>query len=410
MSEDPEFRTVLRGFDPDQVRSSLTEMQNALSTARRTAADRTIELTRMQDKYAQLERDLDEAVHRIADLESRAGQSNASADVGARIGSILALANEEAEELRANGRQQAQREREEASAAIAASRAEVERYADGVRSNANSQAGQIIDDARRAAGEILAHARDDAEQRRAEARAIVESHQAQADAVAQFGGQIAHHADRLRLATARVEQLAQEEATLIERQSQDGADRIQRDKEHQLAAVDARRDSIKAQLTTVGALLQELGGAVGAPPESLEGSIRATHADQAVVDEGGGSDLVETTELAFDRADEAAGVGQTPVTTENRTSTDPATQPRPDPPQGHTPQGQEPQGHEPQGHEPQGHEPQDHEPLGHEPQGHEPQAAADQEDGWSHDAADEGGAEDVDAEVTEPRQEAGARP
>ena len=104
MTEEPQFRTVLRGFDPDQVRSTLNEMQNALTTARRIAADRTIELTRMQDRHAQLERDLDEAVHRISDLESRAGLSNASADVGARIGTILALANEEAEELRAGGR------------------------------------------------------------------------------------------------------------------------------------------------------------------------------------------------------------------------------------------------------------------------------------------------------------------
>ena len=200
MSEDPQFRTVLRGFDPDQVKSTLEEMQKALTTARRIAADRTIELTRMQDKDVQLERDLDEAVHRIADLESRAGHSSASADVGARIGSILALANEEAEELRAGGRQQAQRELEEAAAAIAASRAELERYADGVRSSANSQAGQIIDDARRTAGEILGHARHEAEQRRAEAQAIVESHQAQADAVAEFGRELSMHTDRLRLA------------------------------------------------------------------------------------------------------------------------------------------------------------------------------------------------------------------
>src|SRR5829696_9094439 len=114
MSEEPQFRTVLRGFDPDEVRSTLDEMQKALTTARRIAADRTIELTRMQDRHIQLERDLDDAVHRIADLESRAGPSNSSADVGARIGSILALANEEAEELRAGGRQQAQREMEEA--------------------------------------------------------------------------------------------------------------------------------------------------------------------------------------------------------------------------------------------------------------------------------------------------------
>jgi hypothetical protein len=313
MIEQPQFRTVLRGFDPDQVKAALEEMQNALSTARRIAADRTIELTRMQEKHGQLEKDLDEAVQRIADLETRAaagGGSNAPADVGARIGSILALANEEAEELRAGGREQAQRQLDEASAAIAVSRAELERYADGVRTNAHTQAGQVVEEARRTASEILAHATHEAQVRRAEAEAIVESHRAQAAAVAEFGDQIALHADRLRLATARVEQLAQEEATLIERQSQDSRDRIQRDTEHQLAAVDARRDSIKAQLTTVGALLHELGSAVGVAPQDL-GDVSgpddpepAAEAQPAEGDATDGSDLVEVTEQAFDRPDD----------------------------------------------------------------------------------------------------------
>ena len=360
MSDDPQFRTVLRGFDPDQVKSALDDLQASLVTARRIAADRTIELTRMQDKYAQLERDLDEAVHRIADLESRSGQSNASVDVGARIGSILALANEEAEELRAGGRQQAKRELEEASAAIAASRSELERYAEGVRDNANSQAGQIIDDARRTADEILGQARHEAEQRRAEAEAIVESHRAQAAAVAQFGGEISHHADRLRLATARVEQLAQEEATLIERQSQDSADRIQRDMEHQLAAVEARRDSIKAQLTTVGALLHDLGSAVGVPPQGQNPSMHSPEPPQSAADDAQGSDVVEATEQAFDRADETDDLE--PV-------------------------------------------------IGNDvPEGDEPGSSSGEESRWSSDAADavdEEGVEDVD-EVTQ-REEAGAR-
>ena len=173
-----------------------------------------------------------------------------------------------------------------------------------MRDNANSQAGQIIDDARRTADEILGQARHEAEQRRAEAEAIVESHRAQAAAVAQFGGEISHHADRLRLATARVEQLAQEEATLIERQSQDSADRIQRDMEHQLAAVEARRDSIKAQLTTVGALLHDLGSAVGVPPQGQNPSMHSPEPPQSAADDAQGSDVVEATEQAFDRADE----------------------------------------------------------------------------------------------------------
>ncbi|HEU4332609.1 MAG TPA: hypothetical protein VFR40_15965 [Lapillicoccus sp.] len=324
MIEQPQFRTVLRGFDPDQVKAALEEMQNALSTARRIAADRTIELTRMQEKHGQIEKDLDEAAQRIADLErhgAAAGNTNAPADVGARIGSILALANEEAEELRAGGREQAQRQLDEASAAIAVSRAELERYAEGVRTNAHAQAGQVVEEARRTASEILAHATHEAQARRAEAEAIVENHRAQAAAVAEFGDQIALHADRLRLATARVEQLAQEEATLIERQSQESRDRIQRDSEHQLAAVDARRDSIKSQLATVGALLHELGSAVGVAPQDLEvvsaadGRQPTSEDPAADVQATEAADLVEVTEQAFDRPDEngAAEDGVTDV-------------------------------------------------------------------------------------------------
>lgn len=313
MAEDQQFRTVLRGFDPDQVKAALEEMRNALSTARRIAADRTIELTRMQEQHGQVERDLDEAVQRIADLERRSaagGNPNAPADIGARIGSILALANEEAEELRAGGREQAQRQLDEASAAIAVSRAELERYAEGVRTNAHAQAGQVVEEARRTAGEILAHATHEAQARRAEAEAIVESHRAQAAAVAAFGDQIALHTDRLRVATTRVEQLAQEEASLIERQSQESRDRIERDTEHQLAAVDARRDSITSQLSTVGALLHELGSAVGVAPQDPGAVAPAdpprpdSSAQPADGRANGGSDVVEVTGQAFDRPDE----------------------------------------------------------------------------------------------------------
>ena len=308
MIEQPQFRTVLRGLDPDQVKAALEELQNALSTARRIAADRTIELTRMQERHGQLEKDLDEAVHRIADLETKAaagGSSNAPADVGARIGSILALANEEAEELRAGGREQAQRQLDEAAAAIAVSRAELERYAEGVRTNAHAQAGQVVEEARRTASEILAHATHEAQVRRAEADALVESHRAQAAADAEYGDQIAVHADRLRLATARVEELAQEEATLIERQSQESRDRIQRDTEHQLAAVDARRESITAQLSTVGALLHELGGAVNAAPQPPVAESTADHQPTSAAT-GDGSDVVAVATQTFDRPEAGA--------------------------------------------------------------------------------------------------------
>jgi cell division septum initiation protein DivIVA len=328
MSEESQFRTVLRGFDPEQVKSAMDEMHTSVVTARRLAADRTIEVTRMQDHLNQVQRRLDEATARIAELEKQSPQSAPSAgDVGARIGSILALANEEAEELRAAGRDQAQRTLAEADASARAARSEAERHADEVRLTARGDADRVVDEARQRAAALLADANRDADARRAEAQAIVDSHRAQADAVAAFSGQIAKHTDRLQQASTRVEQLAHEEAMLVQRQGQESTERIQRDTENQLAAVDARRQSITAQLSTVGELLQQLGRAVGpdavgpdavgpdaagpddaaARPDAPGPALPAEAPTEVMTEVMTGVDVVEVAEHAFDHSADVAG-------------------------------------------------------------------------------------------------------
>ena len=333
MSEESQFRTVLRGFDPEQVKSAMDEMHTSVVTARRLAADRTIELTRMQDHLNQVQRRLDEATARIAELEQQAPQSAPSAgDVGARIGSILALANEEAEELRAAGRDQAQRTLAEADASAMAARSEAERHADQVRLTARGDADRVVDEARQRAAALLDEANRDADARRAEAQAIVDSHRAQADAVAAFSGQIAKHTDRLQQASTRVEQLAHEEATLVQRQGQESTERIQRDTENQLAAVDARRQSITAQLSTVGELLQQLGRAVGPGRRRRTGHRRTGHAagpdtagaavpaeaptevmTEVMTEAMTGVDVVEVAEHAFDPSADVPGRHEGPA-------------------------------------------------------------------------------------------------
>ena len=263
MSEEPQFRTVLRGFDPEQVKSALDEMQTPLT---RSAAGRGPHHRAHPDAgqhLNQVQRRLDEATARIAELESKQATAErpSAGDVGARIGSILALANEEAEELRAAGRDAGatrpwRRPTRRPSAARSEARAPRRPACD---SRARGDADQVVDEARQRAAALLDEANRDADARRAEAQAIVDSHRAQADAVAAFSGQIAKHTDRLQQASTRVEQLAHEEATLVQRQGQESTERIQRDTENQLAAVDARRQSITAQLSTVGELLQRAG-------------------------------------------------------------------------------------------------------------------------------------------------------
>ena len=46
MNEPPQFRSVLRGYDPEQVAAVLADLADSLTVARRTAADRTMELIR----------------------------------------------------------------------------------------------------------------------------------------------------------------------------------------------------------------------------------------------------------------------------------------------------------------------------------------------------------------------------
>lgn len=309
MSEELQFRTVLRGFDPDQVRSAVDDLQTSVVTARRIAADRTIELTRMQEHLGQVQRELEEATKRIGQLEQQepptapaTPQAPTTTDVGTRIGSILALANEEAEELRNAGREEARRRLDDADAAIAAARAELDEHAQHTRDEARQDADRILGEARHQASQLAAEAARDAEQRRAEAQAIVDRHRDQADAVAAFSAQVDQHTERLQLALSRVDQLAREEAGLVHRQAQEHTDRIQRDRDNQLAAVDARRESISAQLGTVGDLLRELGAGGGPASEPAGGEARSGRPLDAA------ADVVTVAERAFDHvpADETA--------------------------------------------------------------------------------------------------------
>lgn len=135
MIEQPQFRMVLRGFDPDQVTAALTEVTTSLAIARRTAAERTMELTKAQEREAALNADLDEAVTRLA-AQIENSSSHVFGDVGTRVSAILSLADEEAGHLRV----------------------ESERYADEVRRKADAEAARMKAAAVEAADAIVLQA------------------------------------------------------------------------------------------------------------------------------------------------------------------------------------------------------------------------------------------------------------
>ena len=139
MIEQPQFRTVLRGFDPDQVTAAITEVTTSLAIARRTAAERTMELTKAQEREAALNADLDEAVARLA-AQGESSNSHVFGEVGTRVSAILSLADEEAGHLRVESERYADEVRRKADAEAARMKAAAVEAADAIVLQASQQA------------------------------------------------------------------------------------------------------------------------------------------------------------------------------------------------------------------------------------------------------------------------------
>ncbi len=172
MVDQPQFRTVLRGFDPDQVTAVIAEVTTSLSIARRTAAERTVELTKAQQREAALRADLDEAVARQSTKE-HSSNNPVSGEVGARVSAILSLAEEEAGDRRRESERLAAEVRRKAEADAARMKVAAAEAADAIVMQATQQAA-----ARREA-EAAVQAR--LEQAERDAAQIVEAARREAD-------------------------------------------------------------------------------------------------------------------------------------------------------------------------------------------------------------------------------------
>jgi len=132
---------VLRGYDPDEVMSAITELTSSLGIARRTAAERTMELSSVQARAASLEAELGETTEKLAAAElETAGGTAAFVGVGTRLTAILELAEEEAGQVRA----------------------EAQRYVDGLHASAEADAQRIRREAAESAEAVLREANDEA--------------------------------------------------------------------------------------------------------------------------------------------------------------------------------------------------------------------------------------------------------
>jgi DivIVA domain-containing protein len=308
------FRSVLRGYDPAQVDQHVQELAQAAAAARQEAAQRTIEVSKLQATHSQLRSEVERHVQRARTLEEEQMKASAPtyATLGERIGSILTLADKEASELRERAKADAANHHALADESAMATRQDAEHYASETRSAAQAEAGRFMEDAKRQADSVLDDADRQAMARREEAEAVYERSRAKsATAAVDFETTLAARRDssaaefaaevtaaEQQLATVRMqseqtriesEQSQQEAASRSEQQLEQAmnhahtlvaeakskAERIRGDSERELAAATQRRDSINAQLSNVRQMLAALGGAaVGnaldlvAPPAS----------------------------------------------------------------------------------------------------------------------------------------------
>jgi DivIVA domain-containing protein len=298
---DPQFRVVMRGYDPADVDRVVAEL-----TQRATDAEARLESA--------------SAVAEAAPVETPTYEH-----LGERVGQILALADQEAKDLRERAHAEAEDARKAAEQAAVGVRDQADQYAEQTRRDADTEAARILTDARRAADEERDAAERDAAALRQEGEAAYEQQRANAaKAAADFETTLAERRERTaaefreqqaaaqaqldtmlqrveetRASAQREQEAAEAQARQIVMEAQERAeglvaearataDRIRTDSERELAAATQRRDSINQQLTTVRQMLATLtGSATGFAVDPLPGQDRAADEPEPVEEEAG---------------------------------------------------------------------------------------------------------------------------
>jgi hypothetical protein len=291
------FKSVRHGYDPAEVERHIAELTKAATDAQRRADDLAEQAAVgpvVMDKTGKPMPPVEPTFH----------------DFGKRIGRILAMAEEEAEEMRTAAVAEVDSRLAEADEAAERTRREADAYAAETRSAADEHATKLVEDARRAADQMADEAERMAIARSGEAEALYEEQRARAaKAAADFEQTLAARrakaeqefqersdvaekeldAARNRVAKLRAEgdQLQAEAARRAQQLQADAerkaeqtvadamerADRIRAESDRELAAATQRRNAINAQLSNVRQMLATLQGAAGAgAPDEAEGA------------------------------------------------------------------------------------------------------------------------------------------
>lgn len=307
------FRLVRRGYEPEEVdravgslRSALTHAESELETLRQTQAEHAIEVARLSEQASRAQSQAQSQAEQLHRLESeRLHEVPPSyAALGERIGSMLTLAEQEAQDLVAKAQQRADELEASSEQAAKARREQADQDAEEMLSRTRAESARLVADARAEADQLMEDAQSHAATRRNEGEALYERHRAQAAAAAadfestmaqrrqqstdELSAQLSSHEERMRVAQADLDQ-ARTQAHELVGQAKDRADELLRSAEHEanqmlgtakqraegirqnsereLASATARRDSITAQLANVRRMLSTLGGAAASVPE-----------------------------------------------------------------------------------------------------------------------------------------------
>ncbi|MEO6789709.1 MAG: hypothetical protein ABI249_06640, partial [Ornithinibacter sp.] len=313
--------------------------------AHQEGAERSVELTKARQAHDALLTQVEDQQRVVAGLEERASRvaNPTFADLGERIGSMLALADEEAAQIRGDATEAAQVQRLAADEEATGIRSAADAYAQEVRSSADVDAAEAVSRAKAEADSIIDDAAREAAARREEAEAYFEKQQANAAAAAsdfemtlgerreqssaEFTAQMANQDQALASVQERADLLAREseedrrlaaadaaghlesartEAAGVVSAAKQQAERIRRDSERELAAATARRDSITAQLGNVRSMLATLGGGAaavrlaqeehpGAASESVESVESVEQVEQGEAPDAQASDVEAAT-------------------------------------------------------------------------------------------------------------------
>jgi cell division septum initiation protein DivIVA len=281
MSETPQFRTVLRGADPQQVATAMSELHASLVAVRRALAERTTELSRVQAEHQALEATLATAQRRIAEMDrQRPVAPTGHGDVGPLISSMLKLAEEEAAQIRATALSEMAQERERVAQATAAETRAQQSHLDQLRVRAARLSDELGETRAQAEAENerrLAEAQEAAERIRHEANqeggrittaaqvaadAIVEGAVREAQRMRDDSHALRNQAESIRARAAEESQQqlagAQQEAERLLEEAEAAAVRLQDAARLGVADAVAERDRILAYIQEILALLETL--------------------------------------------------------------------------------------------------------------------------------------------------------